>query len=49
MALPTPVLQEGIDLHYEIENRVVWNERERRNEERELVYEISWIPELSTW
>ena len=25
------------------------NEQERRNEERELVYEISWIPELSTW
>ena len=24
----------------------MWNERERRNEERELVYEISWIPEL---
>jgi hypothetical protein len=27
----------------------VWNERDRRNEERELVYEISWIPELNTW
>ena len=47
-ALTTPVL-EGIDLHYETENRLMWNERERRNEERELVYEISWIPELSTW
>jgi hypothetical protein len=22
----------------------MWNERERRNEERELVYEISWMP-----
>jgi len=48
MALTTPVL-EGIDLHYETENRLMWNERERRNEERELVYEISWIPELNTW
>ena len=49
MALTTPALREGIDLHYETENRLVWNERERRNEEREMVYEISWIPELSTW
>jgi len=48
-ALTTPALLEGIDLHYETENRLMWNERERRNEERELVYEISWIPELSTW
>jgi hypothetical protein len=40
---------QGIDLHYETENRLVWNERERGNEERELLYEISWIPELNTW
>ena len=46
MALTTPALLQGIDLRYETENRLVWNERERRNEERELVYEISWIPEL---
>jgi hypothetical protein len=49
MALTTPALLQGIDLHYETENRLVWNEQGRRNEERELVYEISWIPELSTW
>jgi len=49
MAPTTPALLEGIDMHYETENRLVWNERERRNEERELVYEICWIPELSTW
>jgi hypothetical protein len=48
MALTTPALLEGTDLHYETENRLVWNERERRDEERELVYEISWIPELNT-
>ena len=48
MALTTPALQQGIDLHYETENRVLRNEQERRNEERELVYEISWIPEVST-
>lgn len=49
MALTTPVLLPGIDLHYETENRLVWNERERRSEEREFVYEVSWIPELNTW
>jgi len=27
----------------------VWNEQERVSEERELVYEISWIPELGVW
>ena len=48
MALATPALLQGVDLHYETENRVLRNEQERRNEERELVYEISWIPELST-
>jgi hypothetical protein len=48
-AITTPPILEGIDLHYETENRLMWNERERRNEERELVYEISWIPELNTW
>ena len=37
MALTTPALLEGIDMHYETENRLVRNERERRNEERELV------------
>jgi hypothetical protein len=48
MALTTPALQ-GIGLHYETENRLVRNERQRRSEEYELVYEISWIPELATW
>jgi len=27
----------------------MWNERERVREERELVYEISWIAELGVW
>ena len=48
-ALTIPTLLEGIDLHYETGDRVVWNEREHRNEERELVYEIGWILELNTW
>ena len=51
IALTTPALQQGIDLHYETKQKTVCcgMEQERRNEERELVYEISWIPELSTW
>jgi hypothetical protein len=49
MALTTPAVPQGIELRYETENRLVWNERERQNEECELVFEISWIPELSTW
>jgi len=30
-------------------SHTVWNEQERVSEERELVYEISWIPELGAW
>lgn len=43
------VFSEGIDTHWERENRTVWNEREHANEERELVYEIAWISELGAW
>jgi hypothetical protein len=39
----------GSDTHWETENRTMWNERERTNEERELVYEVSWISELGVW
>jgi hypothetical protein len=39
----------GIDTHWETENRTTWNERERTSEERELVYEVSWISELGVW
>jgi hypothetical protein len=39
----------GIDTHWEKENRTIWNEREHASEERELVYEISWISELGVW
>jgi len=48
-AQATLELFQRIDVHYETENRLVWNDREYRNEERELVYEVSWIPELNTW
>jgi len=39
----------GIDAHWEKENRTIWNEWEHASEERELVYEISWISELGVW
>jgi hypothetical protein len=39
----------GVDTHWVTNNRTVWNEQERVSEERELVYEISWIPELGVW
>ena len=39
----------GVDTHWVTNNRTVWNEQERVSEERELVYEISWIPELGAW
>ena len=31
------------------ENRVLWNEEHHKAEECELVYEVSWVPERSTW
>ena len=44
--LPFP---SGVDVHWETENRVLWNEQERSAEEQELIYEVSWIPELGVW
>lgn len=39
----------AVELYWEMESRFVWNEHERANEEREFVYEISWITELGAW
>jgi hypothetical protein len=39
----------GVDMHWETENRVRWNEQERVTEEQELIYEVSCIHELSAW
>ena len=39
----------GVDVHWETQRRMVWNVREHMSEERELVYEISWIAELGLW
>jgi len=48
-ALPVPGFPAGVDVHWETQRRIVWNEREHTSEERELVYEISWIAERSLW
>jgi len=41
--LPVPA---AVEARRETENRMVWNDLEHTGEERELVYEISWIAEL---
>ena len=49
-ALPgTTFPSTGVDTHWVTKNRTVWNEQEHVSEQRELVYEISWIPELGAW
>ena len=44
-----PAFPAGVEARWETENRTVWNEQEHASEERELVYEISWIAELGVW
>ncbi len=39
----------AVDARWETENLIVWNEQQHTSEERELVYEISWIAELGAW
>ena len=39
----------GLEVHWETENRLTWNERERLSEKEELIYEVSWIGELGVW
>jgi hypothetical protein len=43
---PISVFPTGVDVHWETQRRIVWNEQEHTREEQELVYEISWIKEL---
>lgn len=47
--LRAPPFPAAIDVHWETENRMLWNEQQHTNEQRELVYEISWIAELGLW
>jgi len=39
----------GADTHWITENRVLWNENHHQAEKCELVYEVSWVSELSAW
>jgi hypothetical protein len=48
-APPVPAFSEGAGVHWETENRMAWNEQQNTREERELVYEVSWIRELGDW
>ena len=36
-------------MHWETQRRMVRNEQEHTSEERDLVYEISWVAELGLW
>jgi hypothetical protein len=47
--LSVQVFPVGGEAHWETENRTLWNELQHASEERELVYEISWIAELGGW
>jgi hypothetical protein len=39
----------AVDVHWETQIREMWNEQERAVERQELIYEVSWIPELGAW
>ena len=48
-ATPVAVFAAQLDIHWEKERRVGWNAQECATEEQELIYEVSWIPELAAW
>ncbi len=39
----------GLDVHWETDSCVMWNEQERVAEKQELIYEVSWIREIGAW
>jgi hypothetical protein len=47
--LPISSFPTGVDVRWDTQRRVVWNEQRRTREEHELVYEISWIKEIGLW
>ena len=49
IAIPAAAMPWATDTHYETENRMVWNDEKRLNEEHSFVYEVSWVPELGEW
>jgi hypothetical protein len=46
-SLPAGSFPNGVDTHWITENRILWNEQHRKAEECGLVYEVSWILEIS--
>jgi len=39
----------AVNVHWETQIRESWNAQERAVELQELIYEVSWIPELGVW
>ena len=48
-ATQVAVFPGAVDVHWETQIRETWNEQERTVEGQELIYEVSWIPELGAW
>jgi len=48
-AIHVAVLPTRVDVHWETQHRLVWNEQEYAAEEQELIYEVAWIPEIGAW
>lgn len=47
--LPASPGSMGTNQHFETEKRQVWDEDTHTYQEREFVYEVSWIAELGVW
>ena len=39
----------GLDVRWETNSWVMWNEQEHAAEKQELIYEVSWIREIGAW
>jgi hypothetical protein len=48
-AINAAVLPARVDEYWETQNRLVWNESECAIEAQELIYEVTWVPELGAW
>ena len=49
LVIPMSAMPSATDTRYETDNRMVWNDETRLNEEHSFVYEVSWVPELGEW
>jgi len=46
---PVAMFPGAVGVHWETQIREAWNDQERAIERHELIYEVSWIPELGVW